>query len=655
MAAPSNTVWGNSIVGDKSTRQGQIGISTTTTNSTTSVSVKVQVWFRSMYSLQDSNNSYYYNAASSATTLIGSRTINHTVNSGGAWSESNQTLLGEYSYTYVRSTSVQTKYFSAKFTGIDNLGESNVTSVSVSVSIPTLLPLAIRYDANGGSGAPDGQTKYYGINIVLSSTVPTRTGYTFQSWNTNANGTGTSYAPGATYTGNTELTLYAIWKANTYTITYNANGGTGGPTTQTKTYGVPLTITSTVPIRENYAFKGWSTSASGGVSYSSGSSYTTNAPATLYAVWELSYVKPRIWGLKVTRCDQNRTDDDNGTYARVEFSWSTDKPIDSPHGGYTIEWTSESASSGIEMFTPSGTSGTESKLIGGSLSADSTYTIKITLWDEQGSGAPEYNSYAFSTLPGIAFPIDILEDVGIAFGKPAELEGVADFGWKARFNEGLLPPVLPPETDLDDIFTPNTYIGANITDNVYVNCPVSTGTFTLVVISGGEHGQVRQEFISCDMSRPRRFVRFYHSKSDGTQGWGDWMNGSTEEIVLYENSSGTVASFNIPAPNISDYQYLEIYYTDNNGLKGGYTKIQNPAFGDYICLSIIEAAAGGIIYFRETKYQITANVDNTKTVFNLKTCGYTTINTGTKTVGTSSYGTDMTTNYIKIKKIVGRV
>lgn len=641
MAAPSNTVWGNSIVGDKSTRQGQIGISTATTNSTTSVSVKVQVWFRSMYSLQDSNNSYYYNAASSATTLIGSRAINHTVNSGGAWSESNQTLLGEYSYTYARSTSVQTKYFSAKFTGIDNLGESNVTSVSVSVSIPTLLPLAIRYDANGGSGVPDGQTKYYGINIVLSSTVPTRTGHTFQSWNTNANGTGTSYAPGATYTGNTELTLYAIWKVNTYTITYNANGGTGGPTTQTKTYGVPLTITSTVPTRENYAFKGWATSASGGVSYSSGSSYTTNAPATLYAVWELSYVKPRIWGLKVTRCDQNGTDDDAGVYAHVSFNWSTDKSV----SNIVIDWTSETDSYGFDdPFSPGGVEGSVSRTVGGSFSIDSTYSIKISVADELGT------SYAFSTLPGATFPIDILEDVGIAFGKPAELEGVADFGWKARFNKGLLPPVIPPGTDLDTIFTPNTYVGANITDNVYVNCPVTTGTFTLIVISGGEHGQVRQEFISCDMSRPRRFVRFYHSKSDGTQGWGDWMNGSTEEIVLYENSSGTAASFNIPAPNISDYQYLEIYYTDNNGLKGGYTKVQNPAFGDTICLSITESADGGVIYFRQSKYTLVNASTNNTTAFTLKTSSYVTFNTGT-----GGHGFSTSTNYIKIKKIVGRV
>ena len=73
----------------------------------------------------------------------------------------------------------------------------------------------INYDANGGSGAPDEQVKNDGSNLTLSSTVPTREGYTFAGWNTAADGSGTSYAAGGTYTTDDDATLYAQWLLTT--------------------------------------------------------------------------------------------------------------------------------------------------------------------------------------------------------------------------------------------------------------------------------------------------------------------------------------------------------------------------------------------------------------------------------------------------------
>ncbi len=72
---------------------------------------------------------------------------------------------------------------------------------------------------------------------------------------------------------------------NTYTISYNANGGTGVPSAQTKTQGKALTLSATVPTRAGYTFAGWATSSTGAVAYQAGGSYTTDAAATLYAVW----------------------------------------------------------------------------------------------------------------------------------------------------------------------------------------------------------------------------------------------------------------------------------------------------------------------------------------------------------------------------------
>ncbi len=72
-----------------------------------------------------------------------------------------------------------------------------------------------------------------------------------------------------------------------YTISYNANGGSGAPASQTKTYGTALTLSSTRPTRTGYAFQGWATSASAtSAAYQPGGSYTSNSAATLYAVWK---------------------------------------------------------------------------------------------------------------------------------------------------------------------------------------------------------------------------------------------------------------------------------------------------------------------------------------------------------------------------------
>ena len=80
--------------------------------------------------------------------------------------------------------------------------------------------------------------------------------------------------------------MYAVWDPNKYTVSFNANGGTGAPSAQTKTYGQTLTLSSTRPTKSGYTFKGWGTSSTTEtVSYQPGGSYTANAAITLYAVW----------------------------------------------------------------------------------------------------------------------------------------------------------------------------------------------------------------------------------------------------------------------------------------------------------------------------------------------------------------------------------
>lgn len=208
MAAPSNTVWGSTI--NSKTRIG-ISISTSTTN--TSVTVTAKVWFWSKYSVheQEKNNSFYFDwDKSSASTSKGGVYIYTNVDTGSGWSTSNQQQIASYSKTYSRGTSAQTKYVSAALSNIDV--SAGTMRASTSFSIPALSSYKVTYNANGGSGAPGQQTKYYGQTLKLSSTKPTKSGYNFKGWGTSADAEAASYQPGGNYTANASITLYAVWE-----------------------------------------------------------------------------------------------------------------------------------------------------------------------------------------------------------------------------------------------------------------------------------------------------------------------------------------------------------------------------------------------------------------------------------------------------------
>ncbi|WP_407450076.1 InlB B-repeat-containing protein [Fibrobacter sp.] len=294
--------------------------------------------------------------------------------------------------------------------------------------------LSYKGSTNDDYGFPESQTANIGTTITLSTHKPARTGYTFKSWNTVKAGTGTSYAPGASYTSNTagQVYLYAQWTVNTYTVAYNANGGTGAPSSQTKTYGVALTLSSTKPTRSGYTFKGWGVSTSSTtVSYASGASYTTNASIVLYAVWEKGYEQPSIANLSVYRCNSAGTAADDGTYFKIACGWSTYKTVTS----IAVKWKTSTASSWTSAtVTASGTSGNVNSVLGsGAISIDSTYMVTITVSDSGGSTS------LTSTLSGKLYPVDFMPgaSLGVAFGKPAETAGLFEVDLNAQFNNNV--------------------------------------------------------------------------------------------------------------------------------------------------------------------------------------------------------------------------
>jgi len=169
--------------------------------------------------------------------------------------------------------------------------------VLIKYTTPVAITYTITYNSNSatsGSAPSNGSYRSGDVATTVASNSGTlaRTGYSFAGWNTSADGSGTTYIAGSgTLTTSRDLTLYAMWTEITYTITYNSNFATSGsvPSSQTKTYGVDLTVASNsnTLLRTGYSFAGWNTSADGsGTTYIAGSgTLTTNTDFTLYAKW----------------------------------------------------------------------------------------------------------------------------------------------------------------------------------------------------------------------------------------------------------------------------------------------------------------------------------------------------------------------------------
>ena len=224
-----------------------------------------------------------------------------------SWSSSN-TAVASISSGSIKAVGAGT----AMLTGTCAAG---AVKVNVSVSGGSVTPTAytLTYNANGGTGAPASQTG--NGNITLSSSKPTRSDYTFKGWATSSGASSAQYQPGASFNLTKNTTLYAVWEKETvykcaycgltfatqeardvhindvhktsssYTLSYNANGGTGAPASQTGNGNI--TLSRTKPSRSGYMFLGWSTSSSASsAQYQPGAAFNLTKNTTLYAVWE---------------------------------------------------------------------------------------------------------------------------------------------------------------------------------------------------------------------------------------------------------------------------------------------------------------------------------------------------------------------------------
>ena len=140
----------------------------------------------------------------------------------------------------------------------------------------------VTFNANGGSTPTASKSVTYNSTYGTLPT-PTRAGYTFKGWFTAASG-GTQITSSTKVTTTSNQTLYAQWAANTYTVTFNANGGSTPTTSKSVTYNSTYGTLPT-PTRTGYTFKGWYTTTSGDIQITSSTNVTVAANRTLYAQW----------------------------------------------------------------------------------------------------------------------------------------------------------------------------------------------------------------------------------------------------------------------------------------------------------------------------------------------------------------------------------
>ena len=143
----------------------------------------------------------------------------------------------------------------------------------------------LTYNANGGSGAPEKETREYNSSLPLSEVNPVKEGSTFLGWDTNAMAYTPSYQSGQMFTmPASDVILYALYSSIGYTLTYDTNGGEGGPSTEIHSYNDIFNLSQTIPTKLGNDFKGW---LYNGITYQAGEEFTMpNQSVTLTAQWE---------------------------------------------------------------------------------------------------------------------------------------------------------------------------------------------------------------------------------------------------------------------------------------------------------------------------------------------------------------------------------
>ena len=187
----------------------------------------------------------------------------------------------DYKSTIIAATGTRTVYVRAV------APNSNYSTSGNGTKSTTVYSVTLSYNSGAGISAVSGGGNYItGSSVTLGATVSS--GYTWSKWTQTTGGAdvSTTQAYSATITGNWTYTANAT--ANSYTVTYYPNGGSGSNTNQSVTYNTSWTTKGAIFSRTGYTLSGWSTSSTGSVTHNLNTSqgtWTRTSNLPLYAVW----------------------------------------------------------------------------------------------------------------------------------------------------------------------------------------------------------------------------------------------------------------------------------------------------------------------------------------------------------------------------------
>lgn len=295
----------------------------------------------------------YADVKVTAKTTIGNSTSTKTLPVASYAGNTTTTLMTK-SRTYTKGSSTQSVTVSGQ---VDNSwGEQS--TVSQSFTIPRR-SYAVTYNANGGDSdsVPASQVKYQGVSLTLSSTVPTRAGYTFLGWNTGTKANGVHYDPGAPYTGNASLKLYAMWLSVSVPTMEVLRTDDAGTETDEGTYGtlaaswqsggtVPamVTVTASNPTVGSITLNG---DTSG--SYAAGGSASGNVDALFGGSFSLDTRYRVVVSAVVTTPYNVGTTLTATAVAYVEYAYIT---IDVRKGGHGVTFGGPAVEDGLHSYMP---------------------------------------------------------------------------------------------------------------------------------------------------------------------------------------------------------------------------------------------------------------------------------------------------------------
>jgi uncharacterized repeat protein (TIGR02543 family) len=178
--------------------------------------------------------------------------------------------------------------------GGPNYSIDGMAFLSALTAVSSQSSYTVSYDGNGNNsgGVPTNSVSYVqGATVTVWGNTASlaKTGVVFSGWNTAANGSGTNYSVGSTFTiGTANIILYAKWAVNSYTITFDKNdtGATGTMNPQTIASGSTTPISLNTFTKAGWTFAGWAATSDGAIAYADGANYTIgSANVTLFAHW----------------------------------------------------------------------------------------------------------------------------------------------------------------------------------------------------------------------------------------------------------------------------------------------------------------------------------------------------------------------------------